>query len=107
MDEQRTEHESEARESDVIIEAREVTKFFGDFQALSGVTMDVRKGEVVVILGPSGSGKSSLMRCMAWIVKPDRGEVLLSGRELGSLRMTDLPMRLAWIAAAMPPEVPP
>jgi general L-amino acid transport system ATP-binding protein len=64
---------------DVIIEARDVTKFFGDFQALSGVTMDVRQGEVVVILGPSGSGKSTFVRTLNRLEPHDGGTIRIDG----------------------------
>ena len=67
---------------EIIIDAREVTKSFGDFQALSGVTMQVRVGEVVVILGPSGSGKSTFVRTLNRLEPHDGGTIEIDGIEL-------------------------
>ena len=49
----------------ISVETKDVTKFFGDFQALKGVSADIYEGEVVVILGPSGSGKSTYSRTIS------------------------------------------
>ncbi|MDR2957675.1 MAG: amino acid ABC transporter ATP-binding protein [Coriobacteriales bacterium] len=50
-------------------------KSFGDLEVLKGVSLDVRRGEVVVILGPSGSGKSTLLRCVNLLEKPTAGSI--------------------------------
>ncbi|HIF81730.1 MAG TPA: amino acid ABC transporter ATP-binding protein, partial [Gammaproteobacteria bacterium] len=47
-----------------IIELENVDKFFGDFQALKNVSLNVNVGEKVVVCGPSGSGKSTMIRCI-------------------------------------------
>lgn len=65
-----------------LLEARDLRYARGGTQILAGVTVGLHAGEFGVLLGPSGSGKSSLLRCMAGIVRPDRGEVLLDGRPL-------------------------
>ena len=67
------------------IEARDVTKRFGDFLALDGVSVDVASGSLTALLGPSGSGKSTLLRVIAGLEVPDRGGVFISGREATSL----------------------
>jgi sulfate transport system ATP-binding protein len=69
----------------VAIEARDVTKRFGDFLALDGVSVDVASGSLTALLGPSGSGKSTLLRVIAGLEVPDRGGVFISGREATSL----------------------
>ncbi|MXW73289.1 MAG: amino acid ABC transporter ATP-binding protein, partial [Chromatiales bacterium] len=46
------------------VRARAVSKWYGEFQALNGIDLEVRPGEKIVICGPSGSGKSTLIRCM-------------------------------------------
>jgi len=62
-----------------MLEVRNVHKWFGDLHVVRGVSFEVRKREVVVIIGPSGSGKSTLLRCINRLVEPDEGEVLVDG----------------------------
>jgi sulfate transport system ATP-binding protein len=63
------------------IEARNVTKNFGDFCALDSVSVEVESGSLTALLGPSGSGKSTLLRVIAGLEQPDSGEVYISGEE--------------------------
>lgn len=72
-----------------IITLRDVSKFFGDFQALKSVSLDVALGERVVICGPSGSGKSTLIRCINRLEAQDSGEIIVDGTVL-----TDKPATL-------------
>ncbi len=63
-----------------------VTKRFGSFTAVDGVTLEIEHGKVFSLLGPSGCGKTTLLRMAAGFEKPDEGRVLLDGRDI-----TDLP----------------
>src|SRR6186713_2125361 len=63
------------------IEARNVTKRFGDFVALDNVSVEVASGSLTALLGPSGGGKSTLLRVIAGLEEPDVGEVFISGEE--------------------------
>jgi sulfate/thiosulfate transport system ATP-binding protein len=63
------------------IEARNITKYFGDFCALEDVSVDVESGSLTALLGPSGSGKSTLLRVIAGLEDPDSGAVYISGEE--------------------------
>src|SRR5437763_5799613 len=67
------------------IEARNVTKRFGDFVALDDVSVEVESGSLTALLGPSGSGKSTLLRVIAGLETPDAGEVFISGKEATAL----------------------
>ena len=68
-----------------MIEARGVTKRFGDFVALEDVSVAVESGSLTAILGPSGSGKSTLLRVIAGLERPDAGAVFISGKEATAL----------------------
>ena len=58
-----------------LIEARGLSKSFGDDIVLQGVNIAIERGEIVTIVGPNGSGKSTLLRMLAGVLKPDRGEI--------------------------------
>lgn len=61
------------------VEIRGLSKAFGDNVVLDGVDLDVEKGEVVAIIGPSGTGKSTLLRCLNLLEKPERGSYTIDG----------------------------
>jgi general L-amino acid transport system ATP-binding protein len=65
-----------------MIELVDVSKWFGDFQALKAVDLGVDRQEVVVVCGPSGSGKSTMIRCINRLEKHDRGRIVVDGIEL-------------------------
>ncbi|MFB3093074.1 MAG: amino acid ABC transporter ATP-binding protein [Dehalococcoidia bacterium] len=69
--------------NDIII-CKDVTKWFGDFQALHGITTAVKEGEVVVIFGPSGSGKSTFIRTLNRLEEHDGGQIIIDGVELNN-----------------------
>ncbi len=66
------------------LEMSGVDKWFGTFQALKGINLEVRSGEKIVICGPSGSGKSTLIRCINALEKHDAGRIAVDGTELTS-----------------------
>ncbi|AGK61053.1 amino acid ABC transporter ATP-binding protein, PAAT family [Archaeoglobus sulfaticallidus PM70-1] len=65
-----------------ILEIEKLTKKFGDHEVLKGIDLQVKKGEVVVIIGPSGSGKSTFLRCINRLEEPTSGRILLDGVEI-------------------------
>jgi putative ABC transport system ATP-binding protein len=69
-----------------VISATDVHLSFGATRALRGASVTVHKGEVLAVMGPSGSGKSTLLHCLGGILVPDRGEVILDGQRLDTLR---------------------
>jgi sulfate transport system ATP-binding protein len=64
------------------IEARNITKRFGEFVALEDVSIAVPAGSLTALLGPSGGGKSTLLRIIAGLERPDEGEVFIEGRDM-------------------------
>ena len=68
------------------IEVRNVSKRFGSFVALGGVSMQVPSGSLTALLGPSGSGKSTLLRVIAGLERPDSGEVLIAAEHVTGRR---------------------
>ena len=67
---------------DSIIYFENVSKWFGDFQVLKGINLEVNKGEKIVVCGPSGSGKSTLIRCINRLEVHQKGTILVNGIEL-------------------------
>jgi general L-amino acid transport system ATP-binding protein len=68
--------------SDAIISLRQVSKYFGQFQALNKVSLEIQTGERVVVCGPSGSGKSTMIRCINRLEEHDEGTIIVDGLEL-------------------------
>src|SRR3989441_4991013 len=69
-------------EDEIIINASKVNKYFGDKHVLKDVDFEVRKREVVALIGPSGSGKSTLIRCFNGLEKYTSGEIYIHGQKL-------------------------
>ena len=66
-----------------MVEVLQVRKSYGPLEVLKGVDLEVSPGEVVVILGPSGGGKSTLLRCINFLEHPDYGVIMLDGELIG------------------------
>jgi phospholipid/cholesterol/gamma-HCH transport system ATP-binding protein len=75
---------------EAVIQLRNIRKSFGKLEVLKGVDLDVYKGENVVILGRSGSGKSVLIKIIAGMLYPDTGSVTVLGRDIRSLNTREL-----------------
>ncbi|HTE19351.1 MAG TPA: ATP-binding cassette domain-containing protein, partial [Armatimonadota bacterium] len=71
------------------IEAKNIVKCFGRFQALKGVDLKVETGELVALLGPSGSGKTTLLRIIAGLEEADSGDVLFHGEDVAQRSARD------------------
>lgn len=65
-----------------LIQMENVDKFFGDFQALKNIDLEVHRGERIVVCGPSGSGKSTMIRCINRLEEHSSGRILIDGKEL-------------------------
>ena len=60
-----------------LIQMQNVDKFFGSFQALKNINLEVHKGERIVVCGPSGSGKSTMIRCINRLEKHNNGKIFI------------------------------
>jgi len=68
-----------------MIKAEKITKSFGSLQVLKGIDLEVRRGEIVSIVGPSGAGKTTLLMIMGTLEKADAGKIFIDGHELNAL----------------------
>jgi len=76
-----------------LLEVQTIDAFYGDFQALFGVSLCVRAGEVVAVIGANGAGKSTLLKTIAGLMHPRRGEILFEGKPSGSAPAFDVVAR--------------
>lgn len=75
--------------SDAIIQVEDLHKSFGDLEVLKGVSLEVDKGDVVCIIGASGSGKSTFLRCVNFLEEPTRGKIYIEGQLMGYRELPD------------------
>src|SRR5882762_5104191 len=68
----------------ISLQVRGLRKSFGNQEVLKGVDFEVKPGEIFVIMGPSGSGKSVLLKHLIGLEDPDAGEILINGEKVGS-----------------------
>ena len=73
-------------DNNVIISVKDLKKYYddGEVKALDGVTTDIKKGEVVVVIGPSGSGKSTFLRSLSLLERPTGGTITIEGKDIMS-----------------------
>jgi general L-amino acid transport system ATP-binding protein len=64
---------------DVVIDVKNMNKWFDDFQVLKNINLEVKKGEIIVVCGPSGSGKSTLIRCLNRLEEHQNGQITIHG----------------------------
>ncbi|HXK43282.1 MAG TPA: amino acid ABC transporter ATP-binding protein [Anaerolineae bacterium] len=68
--------------SAVIIRVEDLHKSYGPTQVLKGVSLEIREGEVLVVIGPSGTGKSTMLRCINLLTRPDKGRIWIGEDEI-------------------------
>ena len=80
--------------SDNIIQINNMNKWFGDFQVLKGINLEVKPKQKIVVCGPSGSGKSTLIRCINRLEEHQEGDIIVDGNEL-SEKTKDIEKKVA------------
>jgi branched-chain amino acid transport system ATP-binding protein len=83
-----------------LLETRELTAFYGDFQALYGVSISVEEGETVALIGANGAGKSSLFRSIVGLLSPPPASIIFDGKPIGGTT----PPKILQLGIAMTPE---
>jgi polar amino acid transport system ATP-binding protein len=76
-----------------IVSLKDVHKSYGTIEVLKGISLDVRKGEVICIIGPSGSGKSTLIRCINGLTPIQKGSITVEGQEVNDPKLDKLSLR--------------
>ena len=82
--------EKPVQKKEVVLRVSNLKKSFGSNHVLNGFNLDLHKGESVVVIGKSGSGKSVLIKCIIGLMKPDAGEVFVLGRDVPNLTNEEL-----------------
>ncbi|MBN2428420.1 MAG: amino acid ABC transporter ATP-binding protein [Deltaproteobacteria bacterium] len=77
-------------ENGPVLRAENISKVLGGKQILKGVSFTLKKGELKVLIGPSGGGKSTLLQCINFLIPPDEGQIYLDGEEIHIHRKRDL-----------------
>src|SRR3982751_5480909 len=82
-----------------------ITKRFGDFTAVDGITLSIWRGELFALLGASGSGKSTLLRCLAGFLQPDAGRIVLDGEDMAGVPPYRRPVNMMFQSYALFPHM--
>ena len=87
-----------------VIEFRDVVKRFGDAEVLRGLTFSVERGEILAVVGPSGTGKSVMLKHVVGLLEPDSGEVVVKSDRIGYLFQSGalLAWKTVWENVALP-----
>jgi phospholipid/cholesterol/gamma-HCH transport system ATP-binding protein len=82
--------EEDNKQEGPVIQLQKVKKSFGDKKVLNGIDLDLGKGENLVVLGRSGSGKSVLIKCISGLMMPDSGKIVVLGENVTEMSLSDL-----------------
>jgi spermidine/putrescine transport system ATP-binding protein len=88
-----------------LLEIQNVTRRFGEFTAVDGVSIDIQAGEFFTLLGPSGCGKTTLLRMIAGFELPDGGRIMLNGEDLADRPPEARPVRTVFQSYALFPHM--
>src|SRR6195256_6299510 len=88
-----------------LVSFERITKRFGDFTAVDGLTLEIFEREFFALLGPSGCGKTTLLRLLAGFEAPDEGHVLLAGEDLAGVPPYRRPVNMMFQSYALFPHL--
>lgn len=83
-----------------MLEIKEINTYYGDLQALWGISLEINEGELVALVGPNGAGKTTTLRSITGLLKPESGQITLLGNELCKLP----PNRIVEMGISLVPE---
>ena len=81
---------TDLKEREIVLELKDLHKSFGDNHVLNGFNMTLRKGENLVIMGKSGSGKSVMIKCLVGLMEPDSGSITVMHKDITALNQEAL-----------------
>jgi branched-chain amino acid transport system ATP-binding protein len=73
-----------------VLQITELDVYYGEFKALSGIDMDVEKGQIVSLMGANSAGKSTLLKTISGILRPNSGSIVFGGKNIGGLEPHDI-----------------
>jgi len=94
-----------SRDNDIAVDIQNVTKMYGGFTALKGVSLDIRDNEFFTLLGPSGCGKTTLLRAIAGFEEISNGEIILYGQNIANLMPNERPVNTVFQQYALFPHM--
>lgn len=80
---------------DIKLKVIELHKTYGDHQVLKGVSLEAKAGDVISIIGSSGSGKSTFLRCINFLEKPSEGSIFINNKNISLVRDKDGQLKVA------------
>lgn len=83
--------------NDVILKLNNISKKYDDENVFKNVNLEIRKGEVISIIGKSGSGKSTLLKCMNHLENIDTGEIILNGKNINTIPLSELRQKIGLV----------
>src|SRR3954471_1163533 len=73
-----------------LLELKDVFTYYGNIEALKGITLDVEEGEIVTLIGSNGAGKSTTLRSISGLTPPKEGSIRFDGKEIGETPPQDI-----------------
>jgi iron(III) transport system ATP-binding protein len=96
---------SEINNNEYFLEVRDITKMFGQFKALSDISVGIRQGEFVSVLGPSGCGKTTLLRVIAGLEEQNSGSVWIGGHDVSREPVANRHLGIVFQSYALFPNI--